>query len=88
MNVIDISGLSLADVPRRLRMLADELEQGATPKTCVVVIEHDEEPLDIRGFGYGGDQARALGLLTLAVATMTDSILRRGREPRLPGDAA
>lgn len=80
-EVHDISEFNLADVPNRLRMLADELEQrGSAIRACVCVIDFTHEPIDIASFGRDGDQMRAIGLLTTASACLTTSIIEYGRQ--------
>lgn len=85
----DISDRHLGDVPRRLRMLADELERDSAPVTaCIIVVEFADGRIDIPSFGRDGDQMRALGLLTLANAFLTDSIIDHGRQDGRDPDAA
>ncbi len=77
--VHDISSLDLTDVPRRLRALADELERGGDPiRACAVVIDFTHLPLEIVSYGSHGDQMRTIGLLALAQAYLTDSLIAWG----------
>lgn len=68
--------VNLADVPGRLRALADELErEGVRVRACVCVIDHaDNSGLAIPTFGPDGDLLRTIGLLTLAASKLTASI--------------
>lgn len=89
--VHDLSSLNLADVPARLRALADDLEQrGDAIRACAVVIDFTHWPLDIASFGSHGDQMRTIGLLALAQAYLTDSLIACGLQDggRDPGSAA
>lgn len=88
--VHDISARDLSDVPRRLRALADEIEQDNVPaENCVCVVEWADGSIDIPAFGRRCDQMYALGLLTLGNAYLTDSIIDLGRQHgRDPGTVA
>lgn len=78
--VHDITRFNLADVPGQLRRLADELEHRHI-RTCAVVIDFaDENTIDIPTFGRDADQLRTIGLLQLANAYLTDSIIEWGRQ--------
>lgn len=79
--VHDLSSLNLTDVPRRLRMLADDLERrGDAIRACAVVVDFTDHPLDIASFGSHGDQLRTVGLLSLAQAVLTESMIEWGRQ--------
>lgn len=75
-KVYDISDLNVADVPARLRDLADELEQTQQRvHACVVVIDVERVGVDVRGFGRGADHVRALGLLHMGSFVMASSVV-------------
>ncbi len=79
--VHDLSSLNLTDVPRRLRALADELEQrGDAIRACAVVVDFAERPLKISSFGSHGDMLRTVGLLALAQAVLTDVMIECARD--------
>lgn len=79
--VHDISSISVANVPMRLRYLADELEaEGRHLRACVVVLDFADGPLDVASFGRDGDQLRVLGLLAHAQDAISDSIIELGRQ--------
>ncbi len=75
-KVFDISDINLADVPARLRDLADEIEAMKYPvRACVVVIDVDRIGVDVRGYGRGADHVRALGLLHMGSFVMAASVV-------------
>ncbi|MGE0373007.1 MAG: hypothetical protein AB7Q01_14150 [Gammaproteobacteria bacterium] len=75
-KIHDISDRYLADVPRQLRKLAAQIEKYPTPiRACIVVIDYVGYPLAIQGFGNDADHLRTIGLLQLAGATLTNSII-------------
>ncbi|MGE0289512.1 MAG: hypothetical protein AB7I42_25985 [Bradyrhizobium sp.] len=88
-KVFDIRDVNLADVPARLRMLADELE-GRGIRGCAIVIDFTDDTLDIPAFGHDADQLRVLGLLHLGAATLASNLIEAGRQDggRDPGTAA
>ena len=86
LKVFDISDRNLADVPRRLRMLADELEGKAAIRSLTCIVEFAEEQMDIVAFGRDADQTRVLGILEIAQVTLAGSIVEfgyqtNGRDP-------
>lgn len=84
-KVFDISDINLADVPRRLRDLAAELEEpGQSVRACVVVLDYMNGDIDVRGLGKDADDLRAIGLLEAGKALMAVSLIdpdNRGRNP-------
>ncbi len=76
--VHDISHLNLADVPRRLRDLAREIEEVGDPVlACVVVIEYEQSGLTMPTFGRDADQLRTIGLLSMAQTQLSAQWLSR-----------
>lgn len=75
-KVFDISDNNLADVPGRLRALADEIEKaGAQFRTCAVVLDPIAAPIAVRTFGRDGDLLRTIGLLHTAATDLATTIM-------------
>lgn len=75
-KVVPIGLVSLADVPGRLRQLADEVERGdyGTVPAAVVVLEQTEDGATSAatfGFGVEADTVRAAGLLHLGLGVLS-----------------
>lgn len=67
--------VSLADIPGRLRQLADDYEAGkgdGLPKTFVFVEGHSEGTIRVGCFGDCPTQWEVVGLLTLAGGIFTN----------------
>lgn len=87
--VHDISQFNLADVPARLRGLADEIEaSGQSVHACVVVIDIEQVGVDIRGYGRGADNVRSLGLLQMGTYVMASALADFGIDTGSPPPAA
>ena len=72
-KVFDISEINLADIPARLRELADELERKPAPlAACLVVLDRGDH-LDVRALGRECDRLRAVGML-FSAATQTSDV--------------
>lgn len=71
-TVVPIGRISLADVPGRLRELADQVERGdyGPVLAAVVVIEQTEEVAAF-AFGQGADVVRSAGLLHLGLGVLS-----------------
>ena len=86
--VHDISRQNLADVPTRLRILADSIERGdEAVRACICLVEYEERGLTFPAFGRDADQLRVIGLLAMAQAELTREAMDR-TNPRLPEPAA
>jgi hypothetical protein len=70
-SVVDISKRCLADVSMHVGQIADELEDEKV-RSCVVLIEHAEGPMDIWLLGPGADPLRAIGLMHRAQARLAE----------------
>ena len=70
-NVYELPKATLADVPRVLRAIADEIEAGAYGEidTAVVVLENKDGVIEKFGAGCA-DYYRAIAVLTLAAHSM------------------
>jgi hypothetical protein len=74
--VHDIAEFNVADVPAKLRRLADQLERSRQPvRCCVVTLDVADQPLCIETYGRDGDMLRTIGLLQYARATLTSSLV-------------
>lgn len=71
-TVVPIGHASLADVPRRLRLLAEQIEAGDYGRVlaAVVVLEQTEDVAAF-AFGQGADVVRSAGLLHLGLGVLS-----------------
>lgn len=75
-TVVPIGRVSLADVPGRLRQLADEVERGdygQVPAAVVVLELADDGATSAATFGFGAsaDVVRSAGLLHLGLGVLS-----------------
>lgn len=75
-TVVPIGRVSLADVPGRLRQLADEVERGdhgQVPAAVVVLELADDGATSVATFGFGASAGvvRSAGLLHLGLGVLS-----------------
>ena len=71
-EVATISSVSLANIPGKLRQLADEMEiENAAPVTLVWVQQHDDGEITIGAFGDNPSKNEVVGMLVLASRLFT-----------------
>lgn len=88
-KVFDISENNLADVPGRLRDLADQIERFRLPlRACVVVLDPVTDPIDVRAFGRDADLLRTIGLLHTAATDLSTTVMARAYADEPPSPAA
>ena len=77
-QLFEVPTASLQDIPRVLRAIADEMEQGEYGKIQMVAVVAEEENGNVRTFGAGGaDYYRAMALFHLGIENL---LAKRGRE--------
>lgn len=68
-NLYELPSSTLADIPRVLRAIADEIEAGKYGKTQVAAVIIESDAGDIRTFGAGNaDHHRAIAMFHLGIA--------------------
>jgi hypothetical protein len=74
----EIPTATLADIPRVLRAIADQIEAGEYGKVEMVAVVLQDEIGNVRTFGAGGaDYYRGMALFQLGIANL---VAKRGPE--------
>lgn len=71
MNLLEFPLVPLTDIPARLRLLAEQIDDGelGDVTNIICVIETDETVRSL-AIGQDGDQIRSIGLLHFAAANL------------------